>query len=742
MRPQGPTFWHLDGPVGWRTQIASGVAVGGRTLTLEAQAGGPLSLLEPTGSLGRLVLPRGFALNDAGNLYLLAPDKPWWLKHFDVQKKAFVKLPAVGGVGSEARQFMAPGNIAAAGPNLYVADTGNRRVQVFDGRSLVLRHLWYQADWQPVDVAARNNLVYILDGQNGCVYTHRPGTDRLHCIVSEPDAAGRWTRVVVDRDGRIYLLQPDVPALALYDPTGRYLETVQDAGAVRDHFPSPPLVLVMTDEKNGHFCLPATLQRLCDRHAPQPAAAPELPLAHCPPWASDGLTFDRRGRPRPPLDSTTLTLPRLYQKNGVWISQALDSNLYNCQWHRVQIEVAALPPGSRIIVRTYTSQNPDALAGYDEVRDGDLRYDTGPDGVWTTCHTISAPMQAPADPSPAPNWHDCLVQSREGQYLWLHLELKSDGYVTPAVSGIRLHYPRTSYLTNLPAVFSGDEESRWFLERYLAIAQTTWDGLEEKIEQISRYFDPHTVPEGPFLEYLAEWLALPLEGSWDWTQKRRLLAAAPALYPQRGTVAGLRQYIRVYLQNMIGLSTEAVSEFYPQIVEGYRLRKYLMLNQKTIANLGQGAPLWSPQTVGRLQLGVFAREGEVRLVSTGDPARDLLNEFAHRFQIFVPAAWVRTAAEEQMLHRALDAEKPAHTAYQLHLVEPRLQIGYQSTVSVDTIIGAYPVTRLACVHDDTAPPSRAPSPRLGYDTVLAGSPAAAGIQLKPAAQIGSKTVLA
>ena len=84
--------------------------------------------------------------------------------------------------------------------------------------------------------------------------------------------------------------------------------------------------------------------------------------------------------------------------------------------------------------------------------------------------------------------------------------------------------------------------------------------------------------------------------------------------------------------------------------------------------------------VGRLQLGVYAREGEARLVSTGDPQRDLFHEYAHRFRVFVPAGWVRTAEQERMLRRAIEAEKPAHTAYDLCLVEPRFRVGVQSTV--------------------------------------------------------------
>ena len=43
----------------------------------------------------------------------------------------------------------------------------------------------------------------------------------------------------------------------------------------------------------------------------------------------------------------------------------------------------------------------------------------------------------------------------------------------------------------------------------------------------------------------------------------------------------------------------------------------------------------------------------IAVVSTRDPERDLFHQHAHRFRVFVPAAWVRTAEQERMLRRAM-----------------------------------------------------------------------------------------
>lgn len=95
-----------------------------------------------------------------------------------------------------------------------------------------------------------------------------------------------------------------------------------------------------------------------------------------------------------------------------------------------------------------------------------------------------------------------------------------------------------------------------------------------------------------------------------------------------------------------------------------------------------------------------------------------------------------------MIRRALDAVKPAHTAYDLLLVEPRFRVGVQSTIGIDTIIGDYPVLRLPCPTGTDLPASRTPQGILGLDTILSGKvqePPA--FRLAPVARVGVDTVL-
>lgn len=752
-----PTFLPLNERGGWRTCTAEGVRVS-VVLRLAARQDGPLGLGWRDGSLGGLTLPRGFAMDDQGNPYLLAPREPWEVKRFDPERKAFVALPGIGGSGRAVRQFRQPRNIAIAGRNLYVADVRNRRVQVFDLPTLALVYVWEHAPritprtsslpagrrwrgeealWCPLDVTTYGMAAYILDSRNQRVYRHRVGTDDLELYIEGANEDERWRRVVTDRMGQVYVLdvqKRSKPRLLIYNTQGQREEETDDAGSVRDRF-DVPVVQMFFDRchpERSYFYWPQPLRRQQPK-SPTGGAAGE---ACDPPLPQAGqqqrrLIFDRAGDPACP-DTAELVEYPLYQAEGTWISEALDSTIFRCQWHRVELEVDELPPGTQMEVWSYSSDELQPLPRGSALWEERPSYVAAGQLQPPPADREGLPALAPKPPAPPPD--DFLVQSREGQFLWLKVTLRSDGFGTPTLRGLRVHFPRDSYLQYLPSVYAADDASRWFLERFLSIFQTEWDTLERRIQNATAYFDPDAVP-GPFLDQLLQRFGLPVEGKWRVKQRRTLLRGMRDFYTQRGTVAGLRAYLQAYLQNLSGL-TPAQQRAYPVLVEGWRERQRLELATPKEEVGTSALGLWSPSEVGRLQIGSFARVGEVRLVDSGDPQSDFFNEFAHRFRVYVPAAWVRTAADERMLRRALEAEKPAPSAYDLCLVEGRFRVGIQSTIGFDTILGAYPQARLTCRKDDEAlPPSRAPRHRLGYDTVLA-----AGASPAPVLPLGDEGI--
>ena len=725
MRPDGPTSWLLDGRTGWRTAYEDGaVAAGLAGIRLAPRADGPLSLGSEGGTLGALRLPLVLAVAD-GDVDLLSRSRRQVLRYRPAAGD-FEALPTLGGDEHGARSLRDPAAVAATGDVLYVADHGARRVLVLSRKSLVLRAVWgpWDADgcdvradaptaWEPVALAAAGGYAFLLDRAHGRVWRHHPAHGRLVLAIDRAEARGRWTNLAIDTGGRIYLHDAAAGTLDVFAADGVPQGQVSDPGEVRERFDAPPMLL-----EGGRFCVPESLGRPCDRRPPEVPPRPEAPLAACAAGGT-GRAFDLSGG-SVAIDPAARG-PRPWATEGTWISAALDSDIPGCQWHRIALELGRLPAGSSIEVRTYADDR--------ERSPGELRALA--EDLWETRHVLTGAMQ-PGQAEPVAD--ELLVQSRPGRYLWLRVTLRSDGFATPAIAGIRVHYPRASYLEYLPEAFAAEDETRWFLERFLSIAQTEWDEIEQRGADMPAYFDPEAVPPGSALGLLAGWLALPLEGGWSADAKRHLLAGVPRVYARRGTLDEVRGFLRLYLESIRG--AELGGAEYPCLVEGFRERAHLMLSAGRAAAVEPGAPLWSRSVVGRLQLGVFSRAGGARLVSTGDPQRDLFHEYAHRFRVFIPADWVRTAEEERMVRRALDAEKPAHTRYDLCLVEPRLRVGVQCTVGVDTIVAGYPELRLPCDPPADLPQSLGPRGRLGYDTVLAGRPEA-GLRLGTDQRIGT-----
>lgn len=84
-------------------------------------------------------------------------------------------------------------------------------------------------------------------------------------------------------------------------------------------------------------------------------------------------------------------------------------------------------------------------------------------------------------------------------------------------------------------------------------------GLEEYIDRIHTYFDPHPAQSGEtpeslqakrtpdeFLPWLASWVALNLRDDWEPEVKRRFISQMVSLYRLRGTKAGLKRLLELY----------------------------------------------------------------------------------------------------------------------------------------------------------------------------------------------------
>lgn len=709
----------LNGLAGWRAASLSNtvLAEGGSVLALQQLPGSERPLVDAAGSFGGLQTAIGIAIDGQDRVYIL-DGATCTVKRFDRCLQQFVTLPCIGGIGSAPRQLSAPHGMAiSCGNDLYLVDTGNRRIQVFSLKGLVLRAIWeplsflqdangvsvepavpklawptgseggpeivYPANtWQPRDIAiSQKNWSYVTDYANGLIHVFDPSGCWRRAYTgagpSQPQLV-KPTRLALDREGRIYVLQEGQNSVVVLDAEGKYLGQITELSSLEGRF-CPVAVAV---DINGNLCLSDCITRQLYFYQPNGDGSwCGFHRCGCISAFASSLVFDLSGNPLIANGGASvcqLGPQAAYPLEGQYYSDALDSKTYQCVWHRIVLR-ALVPSGCTIRVDTFTSESAKTIQEVLSL----------PESRWSTGLSDVNPDSC--------DW-DCLILSPPGRYLWLRISLAGEGTSTPCIEKVKVYYPRSSSLRYLPAVYREDPVSADFLARFLSIFDTMRNEVSARIAGIARYFDPMATPANPrnqggpdFLSWLASWLGLSLQSNWPVEKRRKLVQQAHRLFALRGTVEGLKLQVELY------------AGVQPRILEMFRLRRWLTLNHST---LGDCSTLFGAQVLQRLQVGANSAIGKFQLIDYGNPSLDLFNAYAYQFVVVVPRWPGATVSDEQALQQIIALAQPAHTIGTLQWAEPRMRIGLQAFIGVDSVIGKYPVGVIEG------------QGQLGYDTVL------------------------
>lgn len=723
--PNDPTSWLLNPRVGWKQAklLDKTKTPVNQALALTLKPSNERALTEKGGSFGGLTIPANIALGPDGSIYLLDAAQAQ-LKRFDPCECKFQSVPCFGGAGSGPRQLNNPHGIGICAGNLFVCDTGNHRLSVFALHGFTLRGHWrppassdqqpnpqLTKEWEPHDLAFdQRGRVYVTDGANGCIDRFGPSGQ----WETRLEGLGKVTWIAIDCHDRIFVVIEDPsPSVLIINADGKSAVVASPPGELKPIFPTPPFVVDAEGLLHlGDLCADAE-ERCCHERPPTLKCPP-----HRPP--ERGL-FDLQGNPV--SRCTTPTAPS-YANAGLYYSEALDSELYRCQWHRVILR-GEIADGARVIVSTYSAE---ALLSTDQVQN--------PEVEWETNQTATETRKG--------EW-DCLVRSGGGRFLWLKLDLRGNGKVTPRIDSIEIEFPRISLRRFLPAVFGEEPVSADFTDRFLSIFDTTLRGFETKLDRQASYFDPLSAPAErdpktgiDFLSWLASWIGLALERSWPEAKRRKFLKEAGRLFDLRGTREGLWRELLLFLEiepndcccitdqpktscrrpaSNCAPVTPLVCAWQPPplILEHFKLRRWLFVGA---GQLGDQAMLWGKRIVNRSQLDNGAQIGHTQLLTTQDPLRDPFHYYAHKFTVFVPARCRDSESQRKALENLLRAARPASTLAQIEYVEPRFRIGFQSMIGFDSVIGRYPAgvtlneTPLDRASVLTAPPHKEGGPSL------------------------------
>jgi phage tail-like protein len=536
--------------------------------------------------------------------------------------------------------------------NLYISDSQNHRIQVFSLKGFVLRDIWGKPGTgegefnEPWDITMDSKgHIYVVDKGNHRIQKFTG--NRVFMVEFGQAQLSHPKHIAVDTHDRIHVID-DADSVKTFSTAGDFLgqEAFEDETA---DAPVAPPIWVDYAGRVHYDIRSAIIQPHFFSHKDYRTLGPfgqekcltlfegVIPGLY---FEKTGkLVFDAENMPQPVIGAVT------YKKEGIFYTQALDSQTYKCQWHKVLLD-ADLPAGTTVTVDTYSAASKKDF----------LEVKSLPSHLWLTRQV---------------NARNFLVQSLPGRYLWLKFTIKGNGQKTPLIKNIQVIYPRRSYLQYLPAIFQEDPQGKWFMERFLSIFEHFFAGFEDEIADMTHYFNPLAV-EKEFLPWLASWLGLTLDATWPGHAKRELLKKAPHLFEQRGTPKGLQMVLEIYT----GMK-------FP-ILEHFKLRRWLILGDSAV--LGCNSLLWGKEA----SLGESTQLGTFKLGDFYAPPQDPFMFHAHRFTVIIPYTLCNTPEKERMIKRIVELWKPAHTQFFLRKVTSEFRVGLQSIIGADTIIGKYP----------------------------------------------------
>jgi len=467
----------------------------------------------------------------------------------------------------------------------------------------------------PVAIAvSKDGLVYLLDAVRGRFIRFEPETRKEVPLCSAENVLEGFepTAMQIDQRGVLFLASSNPASLHMFDQDGSYL---------------------------GQAELPAKITRI------------------------DGIGFDRAGGV---LLATDIGLARLLLTkspvghSGSFYSRTLDNGQPKSLWHRIALR-GRMPAKSSVEVYYHTSDDATLKAAYDELLNGSGSAEQRSTAIDSLMKTFwvgpeiftgkerpklrnQKPGQADVEIIENP---DLILNPNEGRYLWLKLKLTTfDQNSRPSIRSARIYYTRLSYLRYLPPVYREDPVSAAFLERFLSMFETSFDSLEQEINQLFRYFDPKLTPK-EFLPWLASWINLSLDDEVPEQRVRQFIRRAAGLYRRKGTPGALVEFLEIYTGKSVRL-TEYLRELRPMVI-----------GEKD-AKLGRGLAL-----LGSGPRGI--RVGDTSVVGysavrdrVSDPDEPFLS-LARRFAIGIDMDREELERRRPTLQRIVAEQAPAHT---------------------------------------------------------------------------------
>lgn len=343
---------------------------------------------------------------------------------------------------------------------------------------------------------------------------------------------------------------------------------------------------------------------------------------------------------------------------GIYVSKPIDSQISGTYWHRLLLE-GEFEKGTQVDFQYFVSNN----------------KDKGPKDLnlneWHNCISKGSAIQGS-------NKRDALfIDNIKGRYLWFKIILSGTEKLSPVVKSVTIFFPRVSYLDYLPDIYQEDPARKGLLERFLAIFESIFYEIDFTIDHISRYFDTRGAPP-EFLSWLASWLDVSIDEDWPEDKKRLFIRNAISLYKKRGTRECLEESIELFTGKK------------PFVIERFQAFKGCTgsfsqpcSNENKMSFPFQENIFFPPDSLKVKECPENADNGD-------EVKEELLIDKLYGTERFSFCVLLTDpdldATAQSRIMRIIDEQKPAHTSYELKVLEPRFYLDMHTYLEINAVV--------------------------------------------------------
>lgn len=670
--------------------------------------------------------PAGLALDATGTLYYSDPDNNRVQRILGCDNTTSV-VPCMGGTNGGSTRFSGPRGllIPPTRTSLFVVDSGNHRIEIFDLDTFQLTEVWGQSNTggtpQPGSQPGQFNTPWTLAGDSaGNLYVVDYGNQRVQKFSAIGDviptfcdnvqASGHLKLpsdiAVREQNGTVwvFIVDASISSIFVFDSNGQpVLDSQGQALVITDHLIQPMGIAAAGDavyvgdnatNRILRFEIGDSVEYVGNAIGYQgPVAALLL--------NSSGGLWVHPGNSLLPL---RLDLRAGYRTLGsLWLppTMPLHADDRPVVWHRLQALARTLPANAHLDLFAYASSdltqpplvNPNAANPFADPKWQSISYTANLDVT------------------------DLYIGGKKAKYLWIGALFSGDGTASPVLGQLRVEFDYPTYAQNLPAVYTNTANCGEFLARLLSLFESFLSGVEFEIDSLPALFDPKATPQR-FLAWLAGCMGLDLDQNWDEQKQRQIIARIFELSGRRGTAAGLRESLRLFAGVNATIEEPLLHAAWWSLPSTDSCCEACACNASASGTAADGAEnsvlgwttMLAPAQPQGAVVGTSAVLDQSHLITDQEFGAPMFTDVAYQFSVQIYRSQVMCQEALARVRTIIEQEKPAHTAYHLCIIDPRFRVGFQSRVGIDTVVAGPP--RSLALGSDQA---------LGVDGVLAGS---------------------